>query len=133
MAGHFPRIQRTVPVKAAAAPLPTPVMPVVADTDDTHDEDGRLVITAPLEPAERHIPTRCNPDGSWGTPPPTPPAFRPRPSMLSHLPPIPVAPRPAPLPKVSMNDAAKLRPPRISRPPSTVVKKQPLTPDDIPF
>lgn len=127
----------------AAAPAPMQLPPAA---EPEFDEEGRLIITAPLSAPARPVPTVLDPRLPCRLPPPPP---RPPGSGLMRRfrmladagkqeppPTTPPTPAPAPQPGLSMNDAGKFalrRPANKPQPASASTQKlPPLTADDIP-
>lgn len=104
-----------------AAPLPPATTPV-SDVEPEFDEEGRLLIKAPLQPLPRRV-TILNPKPASTVA--RPPVRQPGSGLLAKprpvfQPPVPTAPPPPSGPRP------------VFRPPARVAKPT-LTPDDIPF
>ena len=134
--GGFPRLNRlSSPAKAAtptavdAKPVPAPV----SDVEPEFDDEGRLLIKAPIAPLPRRPQTILYPKPVHRVAPPPM-----RPSGASSLPrPVlqpPSGPRPVFQPPTAAPQTQISRPSPVFKPP---VRRQPgpqpLTPDDIPW
>jgi hypothetical protein len=136
--GPPPGIWVPIPDESAEPPASEPL------AEPEYDEEGRRIITTPLELPPRRTGVMWQPAPAihrtpvppWRTPLPRP-VFQPPAPVKSDAPAASTRP-PAPLPRVSMNDAGKfpLRPPA-NKPQqvtaSRTPKLPPLTADDIPF